>query len=70
MSLMRVMVRLNEAQVARVSEVIGNLSLVFFASLVLPTFSGQQVETNIILSGLVLALGSFAISVQLLKGAI
>lgn len=39
--LMTVHVRLNEAQIDRLSEVLGNLGLVFVASWVLPSLFGQ-----------------------------
>lgn len=67
---MRVIIRLNEAQVAHIAEVLGNLSLVLLASLILPAFIGQPVEKEIIQSGLVLTITSFAMSVQILKGGV
>jgi len=54
--------------VAHIAEVLGNLSIVFFASLISPIFTGEMLNGSVLISGLVLAVGSFIISVHLLKG--
>ncbi len=65
---MNLTIRLNEIQVAHVAEVLGNLSIVFLASLILPAFTGESLSMSVMVSGLFLTAGSFVISVQLLKG--
>ncbi|MBI5358895.1 hypothetical protein HZB69_04690 [Candidatus Amesbacteria bacterium] len=59
---------LNTHQIAHIADVLGNLSIVFLSSLILPIFIGESVNGMVMLLGLVLAAGSFIISVQLLKG--
>ena len=36
------MIHLNDDQVAHIAEVLGNLSIVFFASLISPIFTGEN----------------------------
>lgn len=68
MFVMNFTIRLNEIQIAHVAEVLGNLSIVFLASLILPAFTGEPLNGSVMVSGIFLAAGSFMISVQLLKG--
>lgn len=60
---------LNDFQLDRLSEFTANLSLVFFASMVTPLFSGvDKMNLFIIVLGLVLSSGSLVVSLFLLKG--
>ena len=62
-------VRLNSFQLDRLSEILGNLGLVFFASLVIPIFTNTQIyDQNIIISGLITSAGCIIGSLILLKG--
>jgi hypothetical protein len=63
------MFRFNQAQIDRLSELISNLSLVVFASLVLPVFSQQQyLEIPVLWMGGVVSLGCAILSLLILKG--
>lgn len=59
---------LNGKQIAHIAEVLGNLSILFLGSLILPAFMGESISEIVVLLGLILATGSFVISIQLLKG--
>lgn len=61
-------VYLNTHQIAHIAEVLGNLSILFLGSLILPMFTGEPINGIVVLLGMILATGSFVISVQLLKG--
>lgn len=62
-------VRLNSVQLDRLSEILGNLGLVFFASLVILFFTTTQIiDTNVIVSGLITSAGCIIGSIFLLKG--
>ncbi len=61
--------RLNQLQLDRLSEILGNLGLVFFASLVLPVFQGSySINLGILISGVISAAGCVIGSLILLKG--
>lgn len=61
--------RLNQSQLDRLSEILGNLGLIFFASLVLPVFQGSySINLGIFISGLFSATGCVIGSLILLKG--
>lgn len=64
---MRVMIRLNEAQVAHIAEVLGNLSLIFFAALVLPIWTTRTQPVLDAVIGVILAFGSALTSIMILK---
>ncbi len=68
MGLMIVQIRLNEAQIDRLSEISGNLSLVFFAAMVLPILTTKTYSLFDATVGISLALICVFISMVLLKG--
>ena len=59
---------LNNSQLDRLSEFTANLSLLFFASLVMPVFGIDGVDPFMIGSGLVSSLFLLVISLLLAKG--
>ena len=63
------MIRLNSLQLERLSEILGNLSLLLFALLVLPIMQGVEIlNLSKIFSGTVSSLGCFFVSLLILKG--
>lgn len=61
--------KLNSLQLDRLSEMMSNLGLIFFASMVIPFFTNTQIsDPNIIVSGLVTSTGCIIGSLILLKG--
>lgn len=60
---------LNKLQLDRLSEIFGNLGLLFLGSMVLPFLTGIE-KPNIILSGLglILSMISWSASILMLKG--
>lgn len=63
------MIRFNLAQIDRLSEFMANLSLVLFASLILPFVTQQQkFSLSVIYWSGVASLGSLLISLAILKG--
>lgn len=67
---MTVSVKLNTAQLDRLSEVLGNLSLVVLASLVFPTLIAEHhVDTVVFWTGIVASIGCAYLSLVLLKGS-
>ena len=67
---MRVTVHLNEAQVAHIAEVLGNLGLVFFAALVLPAWTSRPQPIIDTVIGASLSFGCALTSIMVLKGDI
>lgn len=65
---MRVVIRLNEAQIAHIAEVLGNLSLVFFAALVLPVWTAKPQPVLDTIIGVVLSFACALTSTIILKG--
>lgn len=60
---------LNDRQLNRLSEVFGNMSLLFLGSLVIPAFNGQIITNNpMTLTGLILFIGFLFTSIVLVKG--
>ena len=60
--------RLNKRQLERVSEILGNLGLLFLASFVLPVFTNSEpVELGTMFSGLILSAGCLVESIAILK---
>lgn len=59
---------MNEAQIDRLSEIIGNLSLLFFATMILPGFAGTVITENTLLSGTAFTILCAVLSLVLLKG--
>ncbi|MBI3577622.1 hypothetical protein HY086_06305 [Candidatus Gottesmanbacteria bacterium] len=65
---MTIQIRLNETQVDRLSEVLGNLGLVFFASLVVPALSQiQQRNTSDVFVGITGSLAFIGMSLFILR---
>lgn len=59
---------LNDSQFDRLSEISGNLGLVFFASMVVPFLTrGEKIDTLLTAVGLMLSVAFWAISILLLK---
>lgn len=66
---MRQSIHLNKTQIDRISEFTANLSLIFFASLVLPSLMGSiKLQLTTIVLGFLLTIGSFGFSIFLLRG--
>lgn len=62
-------IRLNSVQLDRLSEILGNLGLVFFASLVIPVIQGSYiVYLGTVVSGIISASGCVIGSLILLRG--
>ena len=61
-------VKFNKYQIDRISEILGNLGLVTLASLVLPTFTSQAINTIAVVFGGVVTIMCFSTSIALLKG--
>lgn len=60
---------LNNRQLDRLSEILGNMSLLFLGSLVIPAFSGQTINSNpMTLTGASLFIGFLMASLLILKG--
>ena len=59
---------MNDLQINRLSEIIGNLSLLLFASFVLPIFGSQITNIETLIFGGVASALSFGSSLLLLKG--
>lgn len=60
---------LNQAQVSRLSEIIGNLSLVVFAAMVLPAFINPEAAIfTTVVSGIIGTIACVIGSLSLLKG--
>ena len=63
------MPRFNKAQLDRLSEILGNLALIFFSTLVLPVFTKDiHVDVLLSLTGLVVGAGCVVLSLVMLKG--
>jgi len=60
---------LSDAQLKLVSEMLSNIGLVFFGSLVVPIFAHAQVSVGLMLVGLVLSLAFWAASVDVMTCA-
>lgn len=61
--------KLNELQKQRMSEISGNLGLVFFASVLLSIFIGEKdPDPFFIMVGIFLTVASWFVSILLLKG--
>ena len=61
--------RFNKAQLDRLSEILGNLALIFFSTLVLPVFTKDfHIDVPLSLTGVLLGGGCVVLSVTLLKG--
>jgi hypothetical protein len=60
---------LSDAQPKLVSEMLSNIGLVFFGSLVVPIFAQAQVSVGLMLVGLVLSLAFWAASVYVMTCA-
>ncbi len=60
--------KLNRSQADRLSEILGNLSLVFVASLILPGILDLTYRVTVVIAGLILSFSSFYFSLHLLKG--
>ncbi|MBI5620020.1 hypothetical protein HY950_03605 [Candidatus Gottesmanbacteria bacterium] len=61
-------IELNELQIDRLSEILGNLSLVVFASVILPVITAAEtfdIQTTIL--GIIAMTGCLIISISLLK---
>lgn len=63
----QVIPKLNDTQLDRLSEILANIGLVFFASLVVPVF-GQDVNTIFMWVGLALSFGSWLVSLFVIRG--
>jgi len=61
------MFKLNSKQLDRLSEIFANAGLVVLASLVLPYFTGTNINSSMILIGLGLSIISLIVSLVLLK---
>ena len=60
--------KLNVSQLDRLSEILGNLGLVCFGTMVLPLFTKTQIDLFTMLSGLVASILCVIVSITLLKG--
>jgi len=60
-------IRFNRHQLDRLSEYISNISLVFFASMITPFFSGTVVDYSIIPVGITLSMSFLIISLSIIK---
>ncbi|MBI3559095.1 hypothetical protein HY085_01750 [Candidatus Gottesmanbacteria bacterium] len=59
---------MNELQINRLSEILGNLSLLVFGTWVLPIFLGSVINTDIIFSSIIISVISLFWSLFILKG--
>jgi len=59
--------RFNKHQLDRLSEFFSNISLVFFASIITPFFSGGMVNYFIIPIGMTLTIGFLVISLSIIE---
>lgn len=59
---------MNEAQIDRLSEILGNLSLLVLGTWVLPVFSGSFVNSDIMFSGIIASAICLFWSLLILKG--
>lgn len=59
---------MNSLQINRLSEILGNLSLLFFATMILPGFAGTVVTETTLLSGTTFTILCTVLSLVLLKG--
>lgn len=59
--------RFNELQLNRISEILGNLGIVFFAAIVIPTFITPTYDIFTGLAGFAISLVCWFLSVVLLK---
>ena len=62
------LLKLNQHQLDRLSEILGNFGLLLFASMVIPVFTYAQIDYFTILSGLITSIGSIIGSLLILKG--
>lgn len=61
--------KLNTAQLDRLSDVLGNLGLLFIATLALPALTNTTSQSaDHVLSGILLGVGNIIISMVILKG--
>ena len=60
-------IKFNKHQLDRLSEYISNISLIFFASIISPFFSGGMVNYFVIPVGMTLAVGFLVISLSIIK---
>lgn len=69
--LMVIHIELNNAQLDRLSEILGNFGLIVFASVVFPTLIGSQTYGYIeFWAGLIISAGCVATSVAIMKGGV
>lgn len=62
-------VKLNSKQINRLSEILGNLSLLFLASMSIPVFSGNKdVDIGIFIGGVLAFIGCSIESILLMGG--
>lgn len=62
--------KLNSSQLDRLSEILGNLGLLLFASLVIPVFTHVQIDHLTILSGVITSVACIIGSLLILKGGV
>ena len=62
------MFKLNKRQIDRISEIYGNLGLLFFAALVMPVFTGETINTVKIVAGITTSSACILVSVIILRG--
>jgi len=60
-------IKFNKHQLARLSEYFSNISLIFFASIISPFFSGGMVNYFIIPIGMTLTISFLVISLSIIK---
>lgn len=60
-------IRFNKDQLDRLSEFFSNISLVFFASMITPYFSGGMVNYFIVPVGMTLTISFLVISLSIIK---